>query len=131
MQDCHIAAPGGRIAEGPHLVFEVLVDREGKEFRFVAEAAQQLSGLSRVVADRVAFVRGRQPVIHSHRAGRTLYTDGRSRRSSSRASAASNWYQKSKVTRGPGARGPERMSSTSPSSVPAKSLARSRSTAAS
>ena len=54
MQDRDVAAPGGRIAERPHLVLELLVDRQGEDFGLVAETPQQIADAPRAVADRIA-----------------------------------------------------------------------------
>ena len=43
VQDRHVTAPGGRIAERPHLAFEVLVDRQREQLGLVAEAPQQMA----------------------------------------------------------------------------------------
>ena len=98
-------------------------------------AAQQIADAAGAVADRVARVRRRHPLVDDHRPRRLrqrLVDAGPIRAAAPRAPAPRRTAARSRTRRaGAGARGAARMRSTKPSSVPAKSFARSRSTAAS
>ena len=91
--------------------------------------AQQIAHAPRAVADRIAAMRRRHPLVDDHRLRTRLFAAAPCRSPGGTAGAprapraASNCSQKSKATCGCGARGAARISSTKPSSVPAKSFA--------
>ena len=66
VKDRDVAASGGGVAERPDVAEEVVVDRQRVELRLVAQSPQQIAQPPRAVADRVAPVRGRNPLVDDH-----------------------------------------------------------------
>ena len=66
VEDRHLTLRRRRIGERPHVLPEVVVDREGVEMRLVAHRPQEVADAPRAVADRVALVRRRHPLVHDH-----------------------------------------------------------------
>ena len=114
------------IGERPHVAAQVVVDRQREDVGVVAPAAEQVAHAPRAVADRVAAMRRRHPLVDDHCAvrsaglrapardsrapalpasvGSAWNTAGRNCRSSSSRSNWSNCAQKSHATSGAGAR---------------------------
>ena len=67
MEDRDVAGARARVGERPHLVAEVVVDRQREEIRVVALRAEEIPYVPGAVADGVAPVRRRHPLIDDHR----------------------------------------------------------------
>ena len=66
MKDRDVAALRGGIGERPDLVAKLVVDREREDLRLVAHRAEQIAHAAGAVANRVARVGGRHPLVHAH-----------------------------------------------------------------
>jgi hypothetical protein len=91
VEDGQVAAAGRRVGERQHVVHQVVVDRQGEQIRLVPHGPQQAAHTSRRVADGVALVGRRHPLVDDHRAvsssGRAWNAAGRVERTSSSHSA--------------------------------------------
>ena len=66
MEDRDVAPPRGRIRERPDILAQVVVDREREEIRLMSAAPQHVAHDTRAVADRIAAVRRRDPLVDDH-----------------------------------------------------------------
>ena len=66
MKDRHVAAAGARIVEGKNVARHGRFDVHGEDVGRVAQLPQQLADAARTVADRVAVMRRRQPLVDDH-----------------------------------------------------------------
>ena len=66
MKDREIAAPCRAVAERTHLLPEVVVDRQREQVGVVALAAQQIADAPGAVADGVAAMSRRHPLVDDH-----------------------------------------------------------------
>ena len=69
VEDRQLAPLRRRIGERPHVVPQIVVDGQRVELGLVAHVAQQIAHAPRAVADRVALVRRRHPLVDDHRIG--------------------------------------------------------------
>ena len=81
-------APGS--SKGSHVAFQIIVDRERVELRGVAERAEHVSHSPCAVADRVAAMRRRHPLIDEHLLLRGPSPGRRASACSARASSPSS-----------------------------------------
>src|SRR4029450_4058609 len=124
------------VLERPDVVPGIFVNRQGVELGLVAAGAPQVPPTPGAVPDGSPAVCGGDPLVDDHvpalpSSGSPRYSAGRYCRSSSRRSNWSNCAQKSKATSGAGRGGRSSSCRTDFSSVPAKSVLRRRSRAAS
>jgi hypothetical protein len=63
VKDRDVAAPSPRIAKRPDVLLHVVVDRQRVDVALVAHRAQQIAHAARRIADGVAAMRCRQPLI--------------------------------------------------------------------
>ena len=66
MKDRQVAAACRGIVKRPHLALKRFVYRERVQLGIVSEAPEQIANPARAVADRVAFVRRRNPLVDDH-----------------------------------------------------------------
>ena len=67
MEDRDVASRRRRVGERQHVAAQVVVDRQREDLRVVPHAAQHLAHGPRAVADRVAAMRRRNPLVDFHR----------------------------------------------------------------
>ena len=66
MKDRDVAALRRRIGERPDVVAQIVVDRQRENVRLVAHRAEEVAHAAGAVADGVALVGGRHPLVHAH-----------------------------------------------------------------
>ena len=66
MKDRHIAGRRRRVGKRQHVLLEILVDGQRVQIGLVAHAAEQIAHVPGAVANGVALVRRRHPLIHLH-----------------------------------------------------------------
>jgi hypothetical protein len=66
MKDGDVAARGCGVGERPHVVAQVVVDAESVDVGVVAHASEQVADVPRAVADRIAPMRRRHPLVDDH-----------------------------------------------------------------
>ena len=107
VEDRDVAGCRGGVAERPDIVPQVVVHGEGVELGLVTHGPQQIADAARAVADRIALVRRRHPLVDDH--GGSAAAPDRSPGGTAAAPPAParrrTVAQKSKVTFGRGARG--------------------------
>ena len=83
MEDRHLALARRRIGERPDVIRQVVVDGERKQLALMTHGAQKRADAAGAVADGIAAVRRRHPLVHDHGAsggassGSALSIDGR------------------------------------------------------
>ena len=66
MEHRDLPLPGRRVGERPHVARQVVIDGQGKQIAFMTHRAQEAANAAGAVADGVAAMRGRHPLIHDH-----------------------------------------------------------------
>ena len=66
MEDGDVSTTCGRIGERPDVLAQVVVDREGEEVRLMPAAPEHVAHDTRAVANRVAAVGRRHPLVDDH-----------------------------------------------------------------
>ena len=66
VEDRDVAASRRRIGERAHVALQIVVDGQRVQLGGVAHAAEQAAHPPRAVADRVALVRRRHPLVDDH-----------------------------------------------------------------
>jgi hypothetical protein len=69
VEDRDVPGVRGGVAERPDVVPEVVVHGEGVELGLVTHGPQKVADAARAVADRIALVRRRYPLVDDHSAG--------------------------------------------------------------
>ena len=72
VKNSYVALACGRVAEVPHISVERVVDRERVEFGVMALVPQQIADVTGAVANRVALVSRRQPLVDNHQLSTTV-----------------------------------------------------------